>query len=97
MRPQPFPESKMTPAAALSRPSVAEIADILRSVIGNPDIEVTEATTWDEVPGWDSMNHISLLVETECRFGIEFQSAEIDGLRDVGALVRTIQAKLAAQ
>ncbi len=60
-----------------------------------PGLELTLGTTCDDVPMWDSMNHITLVVEIESRFGIRFQTAEIEELKNVGELVQTIQAKLA--
>jgi acyl carrier protein len=44
----------------------------------------------DDVPGWDSMNHINLIISTESRLGIKFKTAEIEGLRNVGHLVEVI-------
>jgi acyl carrier protein len=77
------------------RSVLAEVTDILRSVFDDPALDVTLDTTADDVPCWDSMNHITIVVEAECRFGIQFQTAEIEDLRNVGALVRMIQSKRA--
>jgi acyl carrier protein len=46
------------------------------------------------VPCWDSMNHIALVVEAECRFGIEFRTSEIEDLKSISELVRAIETKL---
>ena len=73
---------------------LAEITDIARQVFEDPALELTLETTSDDVQGWDSMSHIALVVECECRFGLRFQSMEIEDLRSVGELVRLIQAKL---
>jgi acyl carrier protein len=74
---------------------LTEVTDIFRSVLQDPGIELTPETTSDDLPGWDSMNHIALVVEAECRFDIQFQTAEIEVLASVGDLVRMIQGKLA--
>ena len=75
---------------------LAEVSDIARSVFADPALELTLATTSDDVPCWDSMNHITLVVEVECRFDIQFQTAEIEELKSIGELVRAIHAKLAS-
>ncbi len=77
-------------------PVWAELTDIVRSVLDDPCVTLTETTTADEVPGWDSMAHIAVIVETECRFGITFAATEIDALRRVGDLARLIEAKRTA-
>jgi acyl carrier protein len=84
------------PIALSQRPVMAELADVFRTVFDNPEIAITEATCADDVPGWDSMTHIALIVEAECRFGITFAAAELDSLRQVGDLARLIEAKCGA-
>jgi acyl carrier protein len=76
-------------------PVLAGVTEIFRSVFNNPTLELTQRSSVDDVPGWDSMTHISLIVEAECRFGILFQAAEIESLHSVGELVRAIEAKRA--
>jgi acyl carrier protein len=74
---------------------LAEVADIARLVFDEPALELTLDTTSDDIPRWDSMNHITLVVECECRFDIRFASMEVEELRSVGELVRLIEEKLA--
>ena len=67
---------------------------VFRETLGNDNILLTPATTADDVPEWDSMNHIFLVVEIERDFGIKFRTAEMEELRDVGDLARLIRSKL---
>ena len=53
---------------------LAEVTDIFRTVLKDPCIELTPEMTGDDLPAWDSMNHIALVVEAECRFDIQFQA-----------------------
>jgi acyl carrier protein len=77
-------------------PVMAELTDIVRSVLDDPGVTLTENTAAQDVPGWDSMAHIAVIVEAECRFGITFAAAEIGSLQRVGDLARLIQSKCAA-
>jgi acyl carrier protein len=79
------------------RPVMAELIDVFRTVFDDPDIAITETTSADDVPGWDSMTHIALIVEAECRFGVTFAAAELESLSRVGDLARLIEAKRAAR
>ncbi len=83
-------------APLATRPVLAEVTEILREVLDDPDIDLTEDTVAADVPGWDSMAHIALVVEAECRFAITFGVAEIEALQRVGDLVRLIEAKRGA-
>ena len=72
-----------------------EIADIFRFVLHEEALELTPRTTPDDLPNWDSMNHIALVVEAECRFGVLFEAEEIDAVRSVGDLIAAIRSKQA--
>ena len=78
-------------------PILSDLTSILREVLDDPDLVLTAETSAADIPGWDSMAHIALVVEVECRFGIQFQAAEIEALRQVGDLVALIAAKRAAR
>jgi acyl carrier protein len=80
----------------ISRPVMAEVTEIFRAVLNQPDLELTPRSTADDIPGWDSLTHVTLLVEAECRFGIEFVASEIETLLSVGEIARAIEAKRAA-
>ena len=72
-----------------------QLTDIFRDLFDDDSIVLTPETTAAEIPGWDSFNHINLIVATEARFKIKFNTAEIESLHNVGHLVQVISAKLA--
>ncbi len=78
------------------RSILTELTDILREVVDDPELILTRDSAAADVAGWDSMAHIALVVETEARFGITFQAAEIEALRRIGDLIDLIAAKRAA-
>lgn len=76
---------------------LSQVRDILADVLDLPDLQVTEHTTAEDVEGWDSFNHINIVVAVESRFGIKFHTAEVEELRNVGDLVELIDKKLKAR
>ena len=76
---------------------LAALTDILREVFEDPTLTPTMATTAEDVPEWDSMNHINIVVEAERKFGVKFRTSEIEELRNVGDFVNLIGAKLEAR
>jgi acyl carrier protein len=48
------------------------------------------------VDGWDSLNHILLVVALEQKFGIKFNTGEIDTLENVGQFIDLIESKMSA-
>ena len=72
---------------------LAELTDIFRTVLDDETLVLRPDTTAADVPGWDSMNHITIVVEAEQHFGIKVRTAEIEALRNVGDFVSLIAAK----
>jgi acyl carrier protein len=72
----------------------AQLTDIFRDLFANDDIVLTPTTTAADIDGWDSFNHISVIVAVETRFGVKMSTGEIEKLVDVGALVAAIESKL---
>ena len=65
---------------------------VFRQVLEDDSIELTPTTTAEDVEGWDSMsNHIFIVVELEKRFGVKFQAAEMEELKNVGELAALVQ------
>jgi acyl carrier protein len=75
----------------------SQVRDILADVLDLPDLTVTEQTTAEDVEGWDSFNHINIVVALESRFGIKFHTAEVEELRNVGDLMELVEKKLKAR
>jgi len=65
-----------------------------RFVFDDPNLQLTPATTANDVPGWDSVMHINLIVAAEKEFGVRFTTAEVMSLRNVGDLTNLIAKKL---
>lgn len=72
---------------------LAEVTDVVRQVLEDRTIELRQETPVDGLAGWDSMNHVAILVELECRFDVTFELDDLDAVPTVGHLVRMIQAK----
>lgn len=71
----------------------AGMNEIFRQVLDDDTITLTPAMTAEDVEGWDSMNHIFIVVEIEKRFGIKFQAAEMEELKNVGELAALVKQK----
>jgi acyl carrier protein len=72
---------------------LVKLTDIFREVFDDDTLTITPDTTADDIARWDSFNHINIIVGTEMRFGVKFQTAEIESLKNVGELVNLIAAR----
>ena len=79
----------------MSEPGTVErLTTIFHEVFDDESIVLRPEMTGEDVAGWDSASHIMLIVAIELRFGIRFYTAELDDLKDVGALIDLIERKL---
>jgi len=73
------------------------ISDRLRQVILRElhltDSPIGEATVASDVPGWDSLTHVRILIAVENEFGIRIRPLEAIRLKTVGDLQRLIDSK----
>lgn len=74
---------------------ISTLERVVRRVLGNDAIHLTDGTTAESVDGWDSLSHIQIVVGLEQEFGIRFSAAELIDYQDIGALANGIQDKLA--
>ncbi len=71
-----------------------QLTGIFHDVFDDESIVLGPQTAAHDIQGWDSFNHLNLVVGIEQSFGIKFQTAEIEGLKDVGGMVSLIERKL---
>ena len=72
-----------------------ELSAVFRDVFDDETITLRPETAADDIAGWDSQAHVTLVVATEMRFGIRFRTSELESLHNVGEFVSLIQARLA--
>jgi acyl carrier protein len=69
------------------------VRDVLRDVLDDDALEVSPRTVASDVDGWDSLNHVRIMISIEKAFGIRFSAAESKKLANVGELVKLIDTK----
>jgi acyl carrier protein len=74
-----------------------KVAESIRSILDLPNQQITMRTTAEDIEGWDSFNHINIVVAIENQFGVKFNTSEVEEVRAVGEFVKLIEKKLAAR
>jgi acyl carrier protein len=72
----------------------SQLTEIFHDQFDDDSIVLTRETTAADIDGWDSFNHVNLLIAIEVKCGIKFRTAETESLYNVGHLVQMIQTKL---
>jgi acyl carrier protein len=71
----------------------AKLQMVFDDVFPDP-VPLTPELTPKDVPAWDSMLHISLVVAMEQAFAIRFKLGEVESTGNVGNLVELIRRKV---
>ena len=66
---------------------------VFRDVFDDDELQITRQTTAKDVEGWDSLMHVTLIVNVEKAFKVKFSSTEVASLQNVGELMSLIDAR----
>jgi len=81
-------ENRLTPD------QLDKLSDIFRVLFNRPDLELTDDLTAKNVPGWDSFNHVNLIINIEEEFSVRFSNDEVGGMQNVGNLKKLLASKV---
>ncbi len=71
----------------------AEVYSRLKEVfkdVFDREVDLKDETTAADVPGWDSLNHITLIGTVEDEFDVKFPMKDVVLMKNVGELVDKI-------
>jgi acyl carrier protein len=77
----------------MSDETLARLESVAREVFDIDDLELQRTTVAADVPGWDSLGHVTFMYSMEQEFGVTFDDDEFAGFADVGDLERLLDAK----
>ncbi len=72
----------------------AELSALICQQLGLDSYPLAEETKAWEVPGWDSLSHLGIIVAVEKHFGIKLRGLEVMRLKSVGDLQALVDRKI---
>lgn len=73
------------------------ISDKLKQIIlkelNLEEFEIKDETQANEVPGWDSLKHLNIILAIEKSYNIKFKGMEIMKIQNIGSLQKLIDSK----
>ncbi|MFA5143716.1 MAG: acyl carrier protein [Candidatus Omnitrophota bacterium] len=73
---------------------INKLNGVFREVFDDNSIEIRPEMTANDVDGWDSFSHVTLIVAIETRFNIKFTRKELLTFKNVGDLIKGIEQKI---
>jgi acyl carrier protein len=71
-----------------------KVREAFKSIFDVDPQLLTLETSAEDIPGWNSLGHLSLTTQLEQTFGITFDVDELMEMENVREIVRIISAKL---
>ena len=69
-----------------------EVNEIFNQITGK-EINLDILTQKKQIQEWDSIFHLSLIVDLECKYGVSFSIAEIESLDSIKKIIDKLNIK----
>jgi acyl carrier protein len=73
--------------------TIKRIEKVLQNVFEDKNIKISENTTANDIPAWDSLMHMIVISEIEEEFGLNFSFNEVGDFKSIGDIVNCINNK----
>ena len=67
---------------------------VIREVLDDDDLELTDDTTAADIEAWDSLAHINIMFTLESEFNVQFTDTQLYQFRNVGELRRFLDGSI---
>jgi len=68
--------------------------EIFQEVFDQPELKIFDEMVAQDVPDWDSLNHITLVVSLEEEFNLKFTTKEVMSWKNVGEMLDTLTERV---
>jgi acyl carrier protein len=73
--------------------TLERLTQVFRNVFDDDELVIDGSTTAADVQGWDSLTHVTLMINVEKAFKVKFTSKQVASLKNVQELVGLIDEK----
>ena len=70
-----------------------QVSRIVAETLDIDDLRLDPTMSAADIPGWDSLTNVQIMVAVERAFGVRFRTGDIAGMANVGELVARVEAK----
>jgi acyl carrier protein len=72
-----------------------QLQDVVRQVLNNDSIVLSDTTTAADINGWDSMKNVQIMLGCEKKLGVRLRARDINALENVGQMADHLLATVA--
>lgn len=71
------------------------VLSVIGQAFGIDPSELDSTMVADDVDGWDSLSHVTVILMLSKEFGVKLSPAETEEIANIGALTELIRSKVA--
>jgi acyl carrier protein len=79
----------------MTEPQEKQIVQVIADVLNVPPDQLTPDRSPQNVEGWDSVQHLNLVLAIEQAAGVQLDPEEIEQMQSVGAILDLVRKKMA--
>jgi acyl carrier protein len=72
----------------------SDLQEIFRRVFNNEELVLSDSTTAAEIPGWDSLQQIKIILACEKKLNIRLRARDINALENMGEMIDHLVAAI---
>ena len=73
-----------------------QLETVLREFFKQDSLEISDAMSLKDVPGWDSLAHVNLINTLENEFTVRFSVRDLIRMTTIGGIKRALESKLSS-
>ena len=73
---------------------IGKVTNVFRDIFDDNNLIINDKTTANDIEGWDSLTHITLISTIAEEFGINFDMSDVVKFENVGDMIDSIMGKL---
>jgi acyl carrier protein len=78
----------------LTSTTFEQVRGIASDLFAVPPDQITDASSPESIESWDSTQHLNFVLALEENFGFQLSPEEMEQMRNVGEIVKLVDAKL---
>ena len=67
---------------------------VISDILDLKELSLSKNMVASDIEGWDSLNHINIIVAMENEFNIKFTLNDIKNLKNIGDLIQLVENKI---
>jgi acyl carrier protein len=77
----------------MNQPQERQIVQVIADVLNLPVARITPELSPQDAQGWDSVQHLNLVLAIEQAFGIQLAPEDIEQMQSVGAILTIVRQR----